>query len=135
MFLLFTINRDNRHRRSAMDRVELGDPAERVNEVIGVGPTRCPAGPLDHLQESFSEGWPPASIDVALEELEAQTSERWVYPVEGATAECGGVTTRTEVGVAPDGTVLWIMPVLGRSVLRLPTTVTPAGIDTAAAAS
>lgn len=118
-----------------MERVELGDRAERVNEVIGVDPTRCPAAPLDHLRESFPEGWTVASIDVALEQLEAQTAERRVYPVEGAVAECGGVTTRTEVGVAPDGTVLWIMPVLGRSVLRLPPTVTPAGVEGADAPS
>ena len=133
LFVLFVMGRGDRQRLSAMGEVTIGDPANRVTELLGVSPTACRAGPLDHLRESFPEGWTPASIDVALEQLAVETAERWVYPIEGAVAECGGVTSRTEVGVTQEGTVLWTVAVLGRSALELPPTLTPAGVEAEAA--
>ena len=117
-----------------MEGVAIGEPAERVNAALGLTPRRCPPGPLDHLRESFPEGWTPASVDVALEQLEEQTAERWVYPIDSEPAQCAGPTTRTEVGVSTEGTILWSVAVLGGSVLRLPPTVSPAGTDSVAAA-
>lgn len=111
-----------------LEDVAPGQAAERVAVLTGMEPLRCPGAPLDHLSGSFPDGWPAASIDVALERMAEETQERWVFPLESETvATCSGTEERTEVGVAADGTIVWLVPVLGRTALELPTWLTPAG--------
>lgn len=111
-----------------VDQANPGQPAAGVTAVLGIEPAVCPARPLDHLRGSFPEGWAPAAVDVALEQLAAETTQRWVYPMrEGGEAPCTGDDARTEVGVAADSTILWVIPVVGRTTLELPPTYSPSG--------
>lgn len=127
--LLLAVNRSDRARVRDMSRIGLGAPVSTVDEAIETTPTRCPVGPLGYLRASFPEGWTEAAIDVALEQLEAQTSERRVYPLNGGDpVSCTGDAGRTEVGVAADGTILWTVAVLGLTRIELPPALTPAGI-------
>ena len=113
--------------------VPIGAPAADLGTEFAGGPVRCPGDSLDHLRDSFPEGWSPAAIDVAIDALEARTSQRWVYDVDGATAaDCRPSPRRTEVGVTTDGFVLWFVPELGTSPIALPPSVTPSGVDDSA---
>jgi len=121
----------DRHRAGVMERVRLGDPADHASEVLGLEPLRCPAGDLGHLRSSFPEGWPPAAVDVALEELRRATAERRVYGADGAAALCAPTPGQTEIGVDEDDVIVWTVPVLGRSALRLPPGLSPSGVEPA----
>lgn len=129
ILLLLSMNRADRGRLDAMGDVEVGQPAAGLDALLGIAHTACPVGELGHLRESFPQGWSPAAIDVALEQLHSQTLERWVYPVGDAQPSCDGRSEQTEVGVGRDGSIVWSLPILGNSVLELPPTVTPAGVD------
>ncbi|MEX2584571.1 MAG: hypothetical protein WD766_14985 [Gemmatimonadota bacterium] len=130
VLLLTATGRSARERSAVMQRVQIGDSVQRVTEVLAMDAERCPGSELDHLRESFPEGWPAASIDVATETLTQLTQERLVYPlVEGREVLCSGSEQRTEIGIAEDGTVLWSVAVLGRTTLQLPGWVTPAGAE------
>lgn len=133
LILLFFIGGDERRRDDALSRVEIGHRAEDVSATLGMDPTVCDVGTLAHLRESFPEGWPTASVDVALEALAAQTVERWVYPVSGGATDCGGGAAQTELGVGQDGAIIWWVSIVGRSTIELPPSVTPAGVDSASA--
>jgi hypothetical protein len=129
--LVFTaIGRAGRERVEMLAGLRLGQPAARATELVGIQPTVCPPGSLEHLRASFPEGWPAGSIDVALEQLSAGTTERWVYPVgRAAVAPCVGDEARTEIGVTPDGRVLWSVAVIGRTPLQMPAELAPAGVE------
>jgi hypothetical protein len=130
VLILLAVVPGNRGRQQAVDRVQVGEPGERATEVIGLEPRRCPADDLGHLRNSFAEGWPQAAVDVALEELERLTTERWVYAESAqAVAGCEARPGQTEVGIGEDGTVVWTLPVFGRSALRTPPWLTPAGVS------
>ena len=113
--------------------VSVGDPATAADAAVGAPGTSCEVGDLAHLRESFPDGWSPAAVDVALEQLATQTVERRVYSIGTGAVVCDQPAERTEVGVAQDGTILWMIPVLGRTALELPPSVTPAGVDEEAA--
>ncbi len=118
-----------RRRIRLVNSVEIGEPAGRVANVTGASIIPCPVAPLDHLSESFPDGWPPAAVDVALERLEVETAERWVLELdEEDNGGCGPVTDRTEIGVAADGTLLWTFALLGTTPVRLPPWITPSGV-------
>jgi hypothetical protein len=119
----------DRERRATMDRVAIGDPAEEVIALLGREPLRCPVDDLGHLRPSFPEGWPAAAVDVAIENLEAATTERWLFATGLETPEmCVPVQRNTEVGVDAGGLIVWTVAQLGRSPLRLPSDLTPAGV-------
>jgi hypothetical protein len=127
--ILLAVVPGDRGRQQEMDRVQFGDPAERATEVIGFEPRRCPGDDLVHLRNSFAEGWPQAAVDVALEELERVTTERWVYAESAqAAATCEARPNQSEVGIGEDGTVVWTLPIFGRSALRTPPWLTPSGV-------
>ena len=127
-FLFFSLGRPDRERREAIDGVPLGSPAESVTAAIGSQPAVCPGSPLGHLAVSFPDGWAQAAIDVALESLEANTAERWVYSMDpDVTPTCADTGERTEIGVTADGTILWSVSVFGSSPVELPPTLTPSG--------
>jgi hypothetical protein len=101
-----------------------------VVAVVGTRPVRCPVGTLEQLRESFPDGWAPAAVDVALERLRSGTRERWIYsldpdePSRCEVAEEG----RTEIGVGPDGRVLWYVAITGKTFLVLPEEYAPSGL-------
>ncbi|MQA92761.1 MAG: hypothetical protein GEU90_21490 [Gemmatimonas sp.] len=130
VLVFVAIGRVERQRIARLEALRLGESADAVTALLGVEPSVCSNEPLDHLRGSFPEGWPVAAVDVALEELRAETAERWVYPVGTSTvAPCLGDEPRTEIGVAADSSVLWSISVLGRSPLQLPSGFTPAGVE------
>lgn len=133
LVLLLVVGRTENQRDEALNRVEVGDRAADVTGILGVEPTRCEVGTLAHLRESFGEGWPAAAVDVALEQLASQTAERWVYPLSGEAPDCGGEGFQTELGVGANGEIVWWISVVGHSMIELPPTVTPAGVDSTAA--
>jgi hypothetical protein len=128
LVLLFALGRADRQRRIAIERIDLGTEAEMALRAIGQEPTRCPQAPLGHLAASFPEGWPTAAVDVALEQLETATHERWVVPMrEGQSPSCAGQANQSEVGVDSAGAVIWTIAQVGRTTIRLPPWLTPAG--------
>lgn len=120
-------------RREIMDRLELGDSASRVVALLGEAPARCPGAELAHLGASFPPGWPGSSSEAALQALGVRTHERWVYPLgPGRPAGCDPREGQTEIGISPDGTILWYVAVTGKTPLRLPAEISPASPDGAA---
>lgn len=133
--IVWVVSPTERGRRRVMDELELGDSTSRVVVYLGEAPARCPGSALSHLQPSFPPGWPAASVAAALQALEARTRERWVYPLStGATAGCQPRDGQTEIGVSPDGTVVWYVTVTGKTPLRIPEDISPAQPDGAVSA-
>lgn len=129
LFIVVALGRTNRQRAMTVDQADPGQPASGVTSALGIQPVVCPPRPLDHLRESFPEGWAPAAVDVALEQLAAETMERWVYPMRaGRQVQCSGDGARTEVGVSPDSSIVWVIAVVGRTTVRLPPTYSPSGL-------
>jgi hypothetical protein len=122
----YLLNRPEARRERAVADLAVGDTTARAVERLGATPTRCRVGSLDHLQGRFPPGWTAAAQARAIEWLEEQTAERWVYPVEaGRTVSCSQTDGVTELGIGPDGRLLWIVPVGGRQPLQLPETLEP----------
>lgn len=110
-----------------MERLNPGDPLERVTELLGEPGARCSAGDLSHLAESFPPGWPAASVETTLQTLGTETRERWIYPLDpDDEAPCAPTNEQTELGIAADGRLLWYVAITGESPLRLPGRFTPA---------
>lgn len=125
-----------RERLEALEPIRIGDPASRVAEQVRAEPHRCPGDRLDHLRQSFPEGWTPAGVDMALERFAAVTASRWVFAVGDAPPLlCGRTEHQTEIGVDSAGTIVWFVPILGRTPLQLPSWLQPAGIDSTVAPS
>jgi hypothetical protein len=134
--VFFAIRGADRARTDALEDVEVGDLAENVTAAVGLEPRSCPTGTLDHLRGSFTEDWSPAAVDVALERLVSLTRERWVYPLRANNeTSCDGAEPQTEIGVGLDGSIVWSVAVAGRTTLRLPLGMTPAGVTGASAES
>ena len=129
MFLVFSVSgQEERDRRALMERIALGDGGERVVELLAAEPLRCPGTDLGHLRESFPEGWSSAAVDLAIERLGQVTAERWVFSTDGApVAMCTSTDRVTEVGIDSGGAVVWLVPVLGRSFVRVPPWLQPGG--------
>lgn len=116
-----------RERSAQVERLQLGDPRERVSEVMGPPGARCSGGDLGHLAESFTPGWPAASLATALQTLGEETGERWVYPLSSRrTAGCEPADRQTELGFDAEGRLLWYVVIVGETPLRLPERFTPA---------
>jgi hypothetical protein len=116
-------------RRRAMRGVEVGADSGTVVAELGAPPARCSPRVLRHLAPAFPPGWPQASIDAALLRLEADTRERWVYPIKRRAPGCAPRSGQTEVGIAHDGKVLWLVTVTGKTPLALPEELAPATPD------
>lgn len=118
--LLWVFSPGERQRRELLDRIEFGDPADRVAALLGPA-TECPAGSLEHLRGAFPEGWPPPAVEAALERMAAETAARWVYPLdEREPGRCGGGDGQTEIGLDDERRVLWYVAITGKTGLRLP---------------
>lgn len=131
--VLFMVSGVDRERHRAMEGIRVGGAAESVTMALEIQPTVCRVGSLAHLRGSFGAGWPEASLDVAIEELAALSAERWVYPIGNGVADCAGADGQTEVGVDSAGSIVWQVAEVGRTVIELPPTVAPAGVDSVAA--
>jgi hypothetical protein len=130
LVFVWAVAPSDRTRQQQMERVVVGDPGSRAEEVLGMVAVRCPVESLEHLRGSFPEGWSPAAVDVGLEALEQVTAERWVFTsVRGGSPTCAALTGQTEIGVDSAGTIVWTAPVVGRSLLAVPTWLTPSGVD------
>lgn len=117
LFWLFSPG--ERERRGIMERVELGDRAERLVELIGT-PRDCPPTQLDHLRASFPDATPPAQIEESLDRMARETRRRWVYPLDlRKPARCSGAEGQTEVGVDAEERIVWYVAVTGKSTLRI----------------
>lgn len=111
-----------------MERLEVGDSVTRVEELLGRGAVRCPVGSLQHLAGSFPAGWPASSIQSALQALTHRTKARWVYPLSSRhRPSCTPADGVTEIGVGPDGRLVWYVAVTGKTMLTLPDDLSPAG--------
>jgi hypothetical protein len=115
-----------RRRERVADRVGIGDDSAYVREALGVVGRRCPARELEHLRDRFASGLPPAALEYGMGRLHVETAERWVLPLEGEPARCLPSAGSTEIGLDASGRVLWIVPVTGRTPLRLPAGLIPA---------
>lgn len=123
--LIWVFSPGERERREVMERIDFGDEADRVSALLGE-PTDCPVGSLDHLRPSFPEGWPQPAVEGALERMTAETTARWVYPLDDRDAgRCGGEDGQTEVGLDAERQVLWYIAITGKTGLRLPGEYTP----------
>ena len=132
LLLYRAVGESDRDRERRMESVVYGSSAERIETILGVVPTSCPADDLSHLEASFPEGWPAASVSVALERLAAETAERWIFPLDAddeAEVLCSAVEPRTEVGIGPEGTVIWSIVVLGSTPIDLPPWAEPGADD------
>jgi hypothetical protein len=125
LFWLFSPTEQSR--RDRVGRLAPGDSASRVTALLGAPAARCPAGSLGHLRESFPPGWPAASAETTLQELAAETTDRWVYPLDDERpGDCEGEEGQTELGFDGDGRLLWYVAILGETPLELPSRFTPA---------
>ncbi len=125
--VLWSASPTERRRRGLVERLEVGDSASRVAATLGEAPARCAGRELSHLRESFPPGWPSSSVEEALQTLAARTGERWVYPLSlRRPAGCEPRAGQTEIGVSPEGNVLWYVAVTGKTPLRLPEDISPA---------
>jgi hypothetical protein len=125
--LVWFASPSERRRRGIVDRLEVGDPADRVEELMGVPGARCRGGDLEHLDASFPLGWPAASVATTLQTLGEETRDRWVYPLSSRReAGCAPADRQTEIGFDAEGRVLWLVGIMGESPLRLPDRFTPA---------
>jgi hypothetical protein len=119
-----------RRRARAVEKVELGFSAEQVTGQLGEPGVVCPVGGLEHLQERFPTGTPPATAEQALARMQQETAERWVYPLETEAGTKVGCTPRpgdTEIGLDRNRRVLWYVPVTGRRPVVAPDRILPAG--------
>lgn len=119
-----------RHRDRAVAKLELSADTAQVIALMGRPAATCPTGSLDHLRERFPTGTPPATVDQALARMQAETVERWVYPVkvkEGEKVGCTPGNGATEVGLDRNRRVLWYVPTMGRRPVVAPERILPAG--------
>src|SRR5690606_25052031 len=116
-----------RSRRGQVDRLELGDLAARVAEVLGPPGARCSAGDLSYLSDSFPPGWPTPAVETTLQALSQETGDLWIYPLDpDDEATCAPAEGRTELGFDAAGRLLWYVAITGESPLQLPERFTPA---------
>ena len=127
LVVIWAASPGERRRRGVMEDVVPGDTAAVVVGLLGEPAARCSG--VAHLRDAFPPGWPTAAVQTALQRLEAETAERWVYPVGRGTPDCAPADGRTEVGIDGRGRVLWTIPVTGRTPVRLPADMTPAAPD------
>lgn len=127
--LVWSFSPTERHRRDVMGRLEIGDDSARVAQLVG-SPLRCPGSAMDALRRSLPTDWPPAAAEQALRRLEADTGERWLYPIHlRQRIGCTSQSPHTEVGIDRRGRVLWYVPVTGKSTIVLPDQYSPSGED------
>lgn len=116
-----------RRRERRVDDLVVGDHAARVQALLGPPPATCPGGTLEHLAARFPTGTPPATVEGALERMQAETAERWVYPLDrGDRVGCVPGEGTTEVGFDRERRVLWYVPVTGRVAIVVPEEYLPA---------
>jgi hypothetical protein len=124
--VVYLLNRPEARRERAVSELAVGDTTARIVEQLGASPTRCTGASLAHLKGRFPPGWSAAAQERAIEWLEEQTTERWVYPLEtGRRVSCAETEAVTDLGIGDDGRLLWIVPVVGRQPLQLPETLEP----------
>ncbi len=111
----------------SVNRLALGSDTAQVTTLLGDPPARCPAGGMEHLRDRFPTGTPLPAMEQALDRLQAETAQRWVYPDErGERAGCTPRHGATEIGVDRSGRVRWYVPATGRIPLVLPEGYLPA---------
>lgn len=111
---------DDSRRERQVRRLAPGLASATVVERLGPPPVRCAVGELDRLQAQFPDEFAPAMAGEAINRMEADTGERWVYPSRGQTPGCDAGDGATEIGFGRDGRILWLVPVTGRTPVRLP---------------
>lgn len=128
--LVWGLATPERRRARVVGKVALGNTTEQVARQLGRPAAVCPVGGLEHLQERFPTGTPPATAEQALARMQQETAERWIYPLEteaGAKAGCTPRQGDTEIGLDRNGRVLWYVPVTGRRPVVAPDRILPAG--------
>lgn len=124
--VVYALMRPEARRERAVGALALGDTATAATQRIGATPTICGSDDLHHLGGRFPPGWSGAAQERAIEWLEEQTVERWVYPLNaGERASCAGAAGLTEVGIGANGRIVWVLPLSGRRPLMLPETLQP----------
>lgn len=118
--VLWTLNTPERRQERRAGGVHIGDDTARITERFAVAGRRCSTGALEHLRDRFPSDFAPATSDALLERLRAETVERRVIPLPYRGDDCLPDAGSTEIGVDRAGRVLWLVPVTGRTPLRLP---------------
>ncbi len=119
-----------RRRARTVGKVEIGHNAQQVRGQLGPPGAVCPVGGLEHLQERFPTGTPPATAEQALARMQQETAQRWIYPLKTEAGVKVGCTPRggdTEIGLDRSGRVLWYVPVTGRRPVVAPDRILPGG--------
>lgn len=125
--LVWMLSPTERERRSVVRELEIGDDTARVVAALGP-PIRCRTLGSETLREHFPEDWSPAAAEAAMGRLQQETAHRWVYPINlRKRIPCESQEAHTEVGVDRQGRVLWLVPLTGKTPLRLPDEYTPSG--------
>ena len=122
--IIWAVVSPERRRTRIVDRLEVGVGASTVAQMLGPAPATCAVGSLEHLRRSFPVGWPPAALESTIGKLQAETAQRWVYPLDardpGGASTCTRRSGATEVGLDRDQRVLWYVAITGRTSLELP---------------
>ncbi len=115
-----------RGRLRLLNRIEVGDSVQRVTRVLGEPARTCTTGSLEHLRTQFPPGWSPAAIDRALQQLQEQTAQRLLFPLdERREVSCARPRRTTEIGLNLERRVIWYVPIAEREPLELPPGFTP----------
>lgn len=110
-----------RRRERRVAKLSLGQDGARVESILGAPPATCTTGSLEHLAHRFPTGTPPAAAEDALQRMQRETAERWVYPLhDDEPAGCVPRAGATEVGLDEHRRVLWYVPVTGKVAIVVP---------------
>ncbi|MBV9773904.1 MAG: hypothetical protein JO040_08135 [Gemmatimonadetes bacterium] len=126
VLLVWALASPERRRARLASRLQIGDDTARVAQLFGPPGARCPGASLDHLRDRFPIGTPGPAMQQALDRMQSETAQRWVFPLGGGPAGCVPGQGSTEVGVDRSGHVRWFVPVTGRIPLVLPNDYQPA---------
>ena len=123
--LVAFFNSDDRARARQVRGLRPGTDTALVVRSLAAQPARCAVGNLEHLRTRFPDDFAPAALDATLDRMREETAQRWVYASGDRDARCVPRDGDTELGVGRDGRVLWLVPVVGRNTVQLPTSYTP----------
>lgn len=125
LVLAWVISPTERKRRAIVEDLELGDDSLQVLTALGT-PVRCPPRSADVIRGGFPGDWPAPAIESALERMQEETAQRWIYAINPRKRlPCSTEKAHTEIGIGKDGRVLWYIPVTGRTSIELPEDYTP----------
>lgn len=127
ILVAWLISPTERKRRALLDDLAVGSDTALVIRALGE-PVRCAAGGLERFREGFPTDWPRPVTELAVADIGARTTQRWIYAINPRTRlPCDSEQEHTEIGIGADGRVLWHIAVTGKTPIELPEAYTPSG--------